>query len=42
MKTVERKGEDSGALNFKNMLSVTHTLVDIVIRRISNRVNRWM
>jgi len=42
VKTVERKGQDSGALNFKNMLSVTHTLVDIVIRRISNRVNRWM
>jgi glycosyltransferase involved in cell wall biosynthesis len=42
VKTVERKGGDSQALTFKNMLSVTHTVIDIIVRRISNRVNRWM
>jgi glycosyltransferase involved in cell wall biosynthesis len=42
VKTVERKGGESRALTFKNMLSVTHTILDIIIRRISNRVNRWM
>lgn len=36
--TVERKGKDSKALTFKNMLSVTHTLFDLVVRRIANRV----
>ena len=40
--TIERKGGDSRALTFKNMLSVTHTIIDIIVRRISNRVNRWM
>jgi len=40
--TVERKGGDSRALTFKNMLSVTHTIIDIIVRRISNRVNTWM
>jgi glycosyltransferase involved in cell wall biosynthesis len=39
---VERKAGDSRALTFKNMLSVTHTIVDIVIRRASNRINGWM
>ena len=42
VRTVERKGGESRALTFKNMLSVTHTLIDIVVRRLSNRVNRWM
>jgi glycosyltransferase involved in cell wall biosynthesis len=42
VRTVERKGGESKALTFKNMLSVTHTLIDIVVRRIANRVNRWM
>jgi glycosyltransferase involved in cell wall biosynthesis len=36
--TIERKGEDSKALTFKNMLSVAHTLFDLVVRRIANRV----
>ena len=39
---VERKGGESRALTFKNMLSVAHTLLDIIIRRIANRVNRWL
>jgi glycosyltransferase involved in cell wall biosynthesis len=39
---VERKGGESRALTVKNILSVTHTLVDIGIRRASNRVNKWM
>lgn len=38
VRTIERKKGDSKALTFKNILSVTHTLVDIIIRRISNRV----
>jgi glycosyltransferase involved in cell wall biosynthesis len=38
VRTIERKKGDSKALTFKNMLSVTHTLIDIVIRRISNRI----
>jgi glycosyltransferase involved in cell wall biosynthesis len=40
VKTIERKKGDSKALTFKNMLSVAHTLIDIVIRRISNWVYR--
>ncbi|WP_158812821.1 glycosyltransferase [Methylocapsa sp. S129] len=40
VRTIERKKGDSKALTFKNMLSVTHTILDIVIRRISNRVYR--
>jgi glycosyltransferase involved in cell wall biosynthesis len=40
VRTIERKKGDSKALTFKNMLSVFHTLVDIVVRRISNRVYR--
>lgn len=35
---VHRKGQDSKALTFKNFLSVTHTIVDVVIRRLSNWV----
>jgi glycosyltransferase involved in cell wall biosynthesis len=41
VKTVERKGAGSEALTFSNMLSVAHTLVDIIVRRISSRVNRY-
>jgi glycosyltransferase involved in cell wall biosynthesis len=41
VKTVERKGAGSEALTFSNILSVAHTLVDIIVRRISNRVNRY-
>jgi glycosyltransferase involved in cell wall biosynthesis len=40
VRTIERKKGDSKALTFKNMLSVFHTLVDIVVRRISNGVYR--
>lgn len=40
VRTIERKKSGSKALTFKNMLSVFHTLVDIVIRRISNNVYR--
>ncbi len=36
VRTIERKKGDSKAVTFKNMLSVTHTLVDIIIRRFSN------
>jgi len=36
--TVEQRTGASNAITFKNLLSVSHTLVDIVIRRISNRV----
>jgi glycosyltransferase involved in cell wall biosynthesis len=41
VKTVERKGAGSEALTFSNILSVGHTLVDIIVRRISSRVNRY-
>lgn len=37
-RTIERKKGGSRALTFKNMLSVAHTLIDIAIRRISNRI----
>src|SRR5262249_42623261 len=40
VRTVERKGVHSSALAFKNMLSVSHTLVDLVFRRISHLVYR--
>lgn len=36
----QRQGDKSNALTFKNILSVGHTLVDIFIRRISNRIYR--
>jgi glycosyltransferase involved in cell wall biosynthesis len=42
IRALERKGADSRALTFRNMLSVMHTLIEIVVRRISNRVNRSM
>jgi glycosyltransferase involved in cell wall biosynthesis len=38
VRTIERKKGNSKALTFKNILSVTHTLIDIIIRRISNRI----
>jgi hypothetical protein len=39
VRTVERKGAGSSrALTFRNMLSVAHTLVDLVFRRISKVV----
>lgn len=41
VKTVERRvSGSSNALSFKNMLSVAHTLVDILFRRIANWVYR--
>src|SRR5207302_7504736 len=35
VRTVERKGGDSRALTFRNMLSVAHTLVELFFRRLS-------
>ena len=41
VKTVERRvSGSSNALTFKNMLSVSHTLVDLLFRRIANWVYR--
>ena len=41
VRTVERKGAGSSrALTFKNMLSVAHTLIDIIVRRVANRIYR--
>ena len=40
VRTIERKNSGSRALTARNMLSVLHTLFDIVIRRFSNRVYR--
>jgi glycosyltransferase involved in cell wall biosynthesis len=40
VRTIERKKGDSKALTFKNMLSVAHTILEITIRRISNRAYR--
>jgi glycosyltransferase involved in cell wall biosynthesis len=41
VKTVERRvSGSSNALTFKNMLSVAHTLVDLIFRRIANSVYR--
>jgi glycosyltransferase involved in cell wall biosynthesis len=36
--TIERKKGRSTALSFRNILSVIHTLFDIAVRRISNRI----
>ena len=33
-------GQISYRIRLKNMLSVTHTLIDIIVRRISNRLYR--
>ncbi len=38
--TIEQRQEKSNALNFRNLLSVAHTLVEIASRRIANRVYR--
>jgi len=38
VRTVERKGAGSTALNRKNILSVIHTLMHLMLRRISNYV----
>ncbi len=38
VRTVERKGGDSRALTFRNVLSVAHTLVDLFFRRLSHLV----
>lgn len=40
VRTVELKGGKSRALTFRNWLSVTHTLINIVARRLSNWVYR--
>lgn len=41
VRTVERKGAGSSrALAFKNILSITHTLIDLLLRRISKWVYR--
>ena len=36
----EQKGDKSTALTLKNSLSIAHTLLDIAIRRIANKVYR--
>ena len=38
--TVERKGALSTAISFRNLLSVAHTLIDLILRRIANRAYR--
>jgi len=41
VKTIERRDSgSSNALTFKNMLSVAHTLVDLILRRIANWIYR--
>jgi len=40
VRSVERKGDDGNALTLMNFLSVAHTLTDITIRRLSNRLYR--
>jgi glycosyltransferase involved in cell wall biosynthesis len=40
VKTIERRDGGSNALKFKNVLSVAHTLVDLIFRRIANLVYR--
>jgi glycosyltransferase involved in cell wall biosynthesis len=40
VKSIERRAEGSNALTFKNVLSVAHTLVDLIFRRVANRVYR--
>jgi hypothetical protein len=40
VKTIERREGGSNALKFKNMLSVAHTLIDLIFRRISNSIYR--
>jgi hypothetical protein len=40
VRTVERKGALSTAISFKNILSVAHTLSNLILRRLSHRVYR--
>lgn len=40
VKSIERRSGGSNALTFKNLLSVAHTLVDLVFRRLANLVYR--
>ena len=40
VKSIERHPEGSNALTFRNALSVAHTLVDLIFRRIANLVYR--
>jgi hypothetical protein len=38
--SIERRVQGSNALTFKNALSVAHTLVDLIFRRLANLVYR--
>jgi glycosyltransferase involved in cell wall biosynthesis len=40
VRTIERKGGDSGALTFRNLLSVAHTLTELFFRRLSHLAYR--
>jgi hypothetical protein len=40
VKSIERRAEGSNALTARNALSVAHTLVDLMFRRIANVVYR--
>ena len=40
VRTVEQRRGASNALTFRNQLSVAHTIVDLIFRRIANRVYR--
>jgi glycosyltransferase involved in cell wall biosynthesis len=40
VKSIERRSGGSNALTFKNLLSVAHTLVDLIFRRLANWVYR--
>ena len=39
-RSIERRTSGSNALTFRNMLSVAHTLVDLLFRRVANVVYR--
>jgi glycosyltransferase involved in cell wall biosynthesis len=40
VKSIERRSGGSNALTFKNLLSVAHTLIDLIFRRLANMVYR--
>ncbi len=40
VKTIERRASGSNTLTFRNMLSVAHTLIDLIFRRLANRIYR--
>jgi hypothetical protein len=40
VKSIERRSGGSNALTFKNLLSVAHTLIDLIFRRVANLVYR--